>query len=199
MYTAHCVTRNGTVAPLQTWYFPSSFLSLGSPCGFHSRKYDHQPSREAWVKIFKRALLIFLIGLALNAFHFTTIRWDPCASWVYCNELQSLSGRCNHLHCSTTEIPALGRCGHFVGLLGTIEIFGWRRSICAETNIGRHIDLALLGEAHLYKGFGMPFDPEGLVSSIPAIGTVILGYLLGSYIDRSRLEHRLLRQSLFLE
>ena len=34
----------------------------------------------------------------------------------------------------------------------------------------------------MYKGEGIPFDPEGLMSTIPAIVQVVFGYLAGRYI-----------------
>ena len=46
-----------------------------------------------------------------------------------------------------------------------------------------------MGEGHLYKGYfsavlnqNIAFDPEGLLSTIPAIASVIFGYLAGKYI-----------------
>jgi predicted acyltransferase len=51
-----------------------------------------------------------------------------------------------------------------------------------EGNFARKVDLALLGEKHLYKGFGMPFDPEGLLSTLPATATVLLGFMSGGLI-----------------
>lgn len=47
---------------------------------------------------------------------------------------------------------------------------------------GTDIDKAILGVPHLYKGEGVPFDPEGLMSTIPAIVQVIFGYMVGDYI-----------------
>jgi len=47
---------------------------------------------------------------------------------------------------------------------------------------GTDIDKAILHEPHMYKGEGIPFDPEGLMSTIPAIVQVIFGYLVGDYI-----------------
>jgi predicted acyltransferase len=47
---------------------------------------------------------------------------------------------------------------------------------------GTDIDKAILGEHHMYKGEGIPFDPEGLMSTLPSIVQVILGYLVGAYI-----------------
>ena len=48
---------------------------------------------------------------------------------------------------------------------------------------GNAIDQAILGVSHIYKGEGVPFDPEGLASSLPAIVQIILGYLVGEYIQ----------------
>jgi predicted acyltransferase len=47
---------------------------------------------------------------------------------------------------------------------------------------GNKIDKAVIGAAHMYKGEGMLFDPEGLMSTLPAIVQVILGYIVGDYI-----------------
>ena len=52
---------------------------------------------------------------------------------------------------------------------------------------GTSRDLWIIGDAHMYKGEslnGVPiaFDPEGLMSTLPAIVQVIFGYLVGDYI-----------------
>ncbi len=49
---------------------------------------------------------------------------------------------------------------------------------------GTAIDKLILGETHMYKGEGIPFDPEGLMSTIPAIVQVIFGYIVGDYIQK---------------
>jgi len=36
----------------------------------------------------------------------------------------------------------------------------------------------------MYRGEGIPFDPEGLMSTIPAIVQVIFGYVIGDYIQK---------------
>ena len=41
----------------------------------------------------------------------------------------------------------------------------------------------MFGENHLYNGFGIPFDPEGLLSSIPSVATLLLGYFSGRIIE----------------
>ena len=47
-----------------------------------------------------------------------------------------------------------------------------------ENNLVRHVDIAILGSAHLYQGKGLAFDPEGLLSTISASITVLSGYLV---------------------
>ena len=44
------------------------------------------------------------------------------------------------------------------------------------------IDSFLLGESHLYGGTGIQFDPEGLLSTIPSVVTILIGFLVGTMI-----------------
>jgi len=55
-----------------------------------------------------------------------------------------------------------------------------------ETNLVRRIDILLLGEQHLYSGFGVYFDPEGLLSTLPSVGTIIIGYLMGGMLHTTK-------------
>jgi len=64
--------------------------------------------------------------------------------------------------------------------------FGQGDVYSLEGNFARVVDLKLLGEDHLWKGKGIPFDPEGLLSTIPAAATVISGYLTGRFIQISK-------------
>ncbi len=61
---------------------------------------------------------------------------------------------------------------------------------------GTFIDLKILGVSHVYKGEGMPFDPEGLMSTPAAVAQVIFGFLVGDYIRKGLAEangmHRML-------
>ena len=56
------------------------------------------------------------------------------------------------------------------------------------TNLVRAIDLRVLGEAHMYRERGVVFDPEGLLSTLPATVNVIAGYLTGKFLlEKGRL------------
>ena len=49
-------------------------------------------------------------------------------------------------------------------------------------NAARQFDLWLLGPSHLYQGEGMAFDPEGLLSTLPATVNVLAGYFAGMHL-----------------
>jgi len=67
---------------------------------------------------------------------------------------------------------------------------GWGGgSFALPDNFVRFLDLALFGEAHLYGGTGIPFDPEGLLSTLPAVVTLMSGFWLGEYL-RQPVDHQ---------
>jgi predicted acyltransferase len=49
---------------------------------------------------------------------------------------------------------------------------------------GTPIDIQILGVTHIYKGEGLPFDPEGLMSIWGAIVQVVFGFFVGQYIQQ---------------
>ena len=62
---------------------------------------------------------------------------------------------------------------------------------------GTAVDQDLLGSAHLYQGEGQAFDPEGLVSTAPAIAQVLLGWWVGQMVANGRMNAELIAR-LFL-
>jgi predicted acyltransferase len=52
-----------------------------------------------------------------------------------------------------------------------------------ETNLGAWLDRTLLTEAHLWKS-SRTWDPEGILSTLPAIGSAIFGVLIGTWLRR---------------
>lgn len=48
------------------------------------------------------------------------------------------------------------------------------------------LDLQFFDPAVSYQGFGIPFDPEGILSGLPAIVNVTTGYLAADYIRENR-------------
>lgn len=168
--------------------FPFFLFIVGVAMWYSFKKFDHKPTVQVWKKIFVRAALIFLIGLLLNAFPFydmelTSFRimgvLQRIAVAFLFGAIICMSVPRKYLHWVAAAI--------LLGYWGLLAFFGGEDPYGLETNIARQIDLAILGENHVWGGFGIPFDPEGLISSIPAVATVIIGFLIGSYIDRTQL------------
>ena len=56
-----------------------------------------------------------------------------------------------------------------------------------ETNMAAWIDRSILTEAHLWKS-AKTWDPEGILSTLPAIASGLIGVLVGSFLRRRDLE-----------
>ena len=55
-----------------------------------------------------------------------------------------------------------------------------------DGNLAAWVDRLVLGPRHLWVGADRRWDPEGLLSTLPAVGTVILGVLAGRWIGATR-------------
>jgi predicted acyltransferase len=52
-----------------------------------------------------------------------------------------------------------------------------------ETNLGAWLDRTILTEAHLWKS-SRTWDPEGILSTVPAVATGLFGVLVGTWLRR---------------
>lgn len=159
-----------------------------------------------WPRIVKRTLLIFAIGLLLNAAPF--VRWDAAGELVQrdwhtlrlMGVLQRIAlcfgaaaalvwwlGRRSDkpvLWAAAALLVAYWLACETLGAPGDVySLQGW---------FGTAVDRALLGESHLYRGEGLPFDPEGLASTAPAVAQVLLGWWVGRQVAQGPIDTRLL-------
>lgn len=178
--------------------FPFFLFAVGNAMSFVIPRLQEAGDATFWRKVVKRTVLIFAIGLFLN--------WWPFVQWVgdqlefreWVNSSNPERGirifgvlqriAIAYFFASVLayyfkpkqliRISALilfaywGLCA-FLGTGDPYSLAGW---------FGTAIDQQLLGVAHMYKGEGVPFDPEGLMSTLPAIIQVVFGYLAGVYI-----------------
>jgi predicted acyltransferase len=147
---------------------------------FFNRK--SQTTKQLLVKTWKRAGIIFLIGLMLNWFPFYHLNIADLRIMGVLQRIAlayGIGGTIVLLFNMRDIIVAI-----VVILLGyQILLLGYGQNpYSLEDNLARYIDLMILGENHVYGGFGIPFDPEGLLHSFPAAINVVLGYLLGNMI-----------------
>lgn len=166
--------------------FPFFLFVVGVSMFFSFSKYGNTLNKDSLLKIGKRTVLIFAIGLFLNSFP----QWTADFSILrIMGVLQRIAlaygiGAVIVLASPRKYLPYIG--GAILLLYwGLLYSLGGTDPFSLKGNVTPVIDAAVLGTTHLYKGFGIPFDPEGLFSTIPAIVTVIIGYLIGSVVKET--------------
>lgn len=173
--------------------FPFFLFIVGAAMRFSFKKFDYKLHTNAFIKIFKRTLLIFAIGLFLNAFPFQRDLADLRILGVLQRIALAYGFAATFCLILNPKQLAIAIIALLMGYWALLWGFGSAAPYALESNIVRTIDLRLLGESHLWHGHGIAFDPEGLLSTIPAIATALLGYLIGIQIQCRQQSHYLLR------
>jgi predicted acyltransferase len=180
--------------------FPFFLFAVGNAMAFILPKLEAAGEGAFWKKIIKRAAIIFLIGLLLNWFPF--IKWEngeiAGKPWAFI----TADGKASGVRVFGV-LQRIALCyffgsviAHYFKQKGAFVVSAFLLLsywfVCVAVNpadpfslpgwFGTKIDLAMAGEAHIYKGEGVSFDPEGLMSISAAIVQVIFGWLAGSYI-----------------
>lgn len=180
--------------------FPFFLFAVGNAMAFVMPRLQAAGDKAFWQKILKRTFLILLIGLFLNWSPF--IKWSGDSLvfkfWVdpenpengirILGVLQRIA-LC-YFFASIIIYYLKPRGAFYIGLL--ILLFYWLLSFTLGNGdpyslqgwFGTGIDKAILHIPHMYKGEGIPFDPEGITSTMAAIVQVIFGYLVGDYIRK---------------
>ncbi|KUL19858.1 MAG: hypothetical protein XE13_0350, partial [Proteiniphilum sp. 51_7] len=186
--------------------FPFFMFIMGVSTFMSLRKFNFEPSKAAVWKVIRRTILIFVIGLALGWFgqltgglasgepfgvaatHFDTLR--------ILGVLQRLA-LAYGFAALTVVLVKVKLLPWVIGilLLGYFLILQLGKGFeMSEANIIAVVDQAVLGAAHMYKdttpeGVRIAFDPEGLLSTIPSIAHVLIGFLFGKLIVEHRDNH----------
>ena len=152
------------------------------------------PASNIYWRIARRAAILFILGLLLNTSsialdvllnsapveNFGKIRIMgvlqriSLAYFISAIAVLNLSPR----HQKLLAVAVL------LGYWGALTVFavgGYTAGeLTPEGNLGGYVDRLILGSQHLYKGG--PFDPEGLLSTLPAVVTVLTGYFTGEWL-----------------
>ena len=185
--------------------FPFFLFAVGNAMAFVIPKLEAAGHRFFWKKILRRTVLIFGIGLLLNWTPF--LRWEDhhivFKAWTYTDPSGQIIGvrimgvlqRIALAYFFSSLIIYFFKIrGAFYGAC-VILLGYWFLCVAAHPAdpfsrsgwFGTRIDMAILGEPHMYhgemlNGHPIPFDPEGFMSLFGAIVQVIFGYLVGDYI-----------------
>lgn len=187
--------------------FPFFLFVVGAAMAFSFAKYNESLTAASTKKLLKRGVLIFLVGLALNAFPFLPTNLNPNLSYgenlaeywrhvrifgvlqriAMCYILGGLIAL--WLQKPKKIIPAMAflMVIHWMILLligdpSAEMVNGAKGALSLAGQGAGAIDIAIAGENHIYHGFGIPFDPEGLLGMLSGSCTLLMGFLLGNLI-----------------
>lgn len=180
--------------------FPFFLFAVGNAMAFVMPRLQEAGDRVFWQKVVKRSILIFAIGLFLNWWPF--VNWSgntlQLKEWVNSENpdrgirILGVLQRIAIAYFFASILAYYNKPKNLIyisafillGYWGITAFLGFGDSYSLEGWFGTKIDKAVLGTAHMYKGEGVPFDPEGLVSTLPAIIQIVFGYLAGTFIKK---------------
>ncbi|MCO6493596.1 MAG: hypothetical protein J5I98_34565 [Phaeodactylibacter sp.] len=185
--------------------FPSFLFAVGNALVFANRKWEGRPFGAYFGKVFRRTVILFLLGYFMY--------WIPFYKWAD-------TGSLIPIHISETRIlgvlQRIALCYFAAALMARFlserALWAWSAAILLaywlilsafgdytlEGNAALKLDRFLLGEKHLYMGEGVPFDPEGLLSTLPSIVNVLAGYLFGAYLVRGEIDYEKLAKTMLV-
>jgi len=180
--------------------FPSFMFAVGNAMSFVMKKWNTLSQSQVLGKIFKRTIIIFLLGYLMY--------WFPFVHWNAQHQLEA------NPFSHTRIMGVLQRIGIAYGIASLLIYYCKPRTVFILsiaflvgywlilllfngsndpydmlTNAGNRFDMWLLGPNHLYQGEGVPFDPEGLLSTLPSVANITFGYMAGKWIQEKGKEY----------
>ena len=176
--------------------FPTFLFVVGNALSFSLKKLEDVSFGDFFKKVAKRALIIFIIGLLLNLFPFVVFSEEGSVSLKNFLEVRIFGVLQRIALCyffgsliiyffkKATTITAISAfiLLSYWGILYYLGVEGDPYGLAG--NAARALDVYLFNSKNLYQGFGVAFDPEGLLSTWPAIVNVLIGYLTGKYLQK---------------
>ena len=191
--------------------FPFFMFIMGVSMYLSYKKFDFRLSGKTFTKLLRRSVLLFLIGLAIGWFSLfcrglVGLRTEEISLLDKIGQaasnfenlrilgvlqrlaLVSFFGSLTVLLFKPKRIP---------WLIGFILLFYWILMAVSgsysenDSSLIYSIDRAVLGITHMYTdslpdGSKVVFDPEGLLSTLPCIAHVLLGFMAGKLISESK-------------
>jgi predicted acyltransferase len=145
------------------------------------------PKRDLYLKVIRRTLVIFALGLFLNGFpyyHLSEIRIPGVLQRIaVCYFFASIIFLTTKIR--TQVIIALALLIVYWLLMTHIAAPGFvAGDLSKEGSLASFIDRVVFGP-HIWKQ-GKVYDPEGILSTIPAIATTLFGVLTGHWLRSNR-------------
>ncbi len=150
---------------------------------------------KIYLKIIRRSVIIFLLGLFLAAFPFYNFEKNQ---WIDLSQLRIMGvlqriAICYliaslifiHTNWKQQAVIAVALCLIYWALMKLIPVPGCSVTTIDDKacNLAAYLDRLILGENHLWKSAKV-YDPEGLLSTVPAVSTTLAGVLAGHWLKK---------------
>ncbi len=182
--------------------FPFFMFIMGISTYVSLRKFDFEFSSPTLFKILKRTVIIFLIGLGLAwlSLSFRTFNSLSVEELGFMDRLIQSVTNFEHVRIlgvmqrlaltyGITSLIAIFVKHKYIPYIVVITLVGYFLLLLfgngfefGENNIISVVDRAILGANHMYVDNGVVLDPEGLLSTIPAIAHVLIGFYCGKIL-----------------
>ena len=175
--------------------FPFFMFIMGVSAYLSLRKYDFRPTGATLWKILRRTVVIFAIGIGVAWFGLflrgihsgaavvdAALNFDQIRILGVMPRLALCYGVASLVAVTLRHrwLPALIVLLLTVYAVLLVTSYGYEFS---DRNIISVVDHRVLGEAHMYAdtidGVRLKFDPEGLLSTLPSIAHVLIGFWCG--------------------
>jgi len=174
--------------------FPSFLFAVGNAMSFVMNKWNSLSQSQVLGRIFKRTAIIFLCGFLLYWFPFFHYNHDHQFTWSSISHTRILGvlQRIALAYCIASLMVYYLKPGTVISASISILLLYWALMLwggdapdplAMTGNLGYKLDLWLMGPNHLYHGEGVPFDPEGWLSTLPSVVNVTFGYMIGRFVQ----------------
>jgi predicted acyltransferase len=182
--------------------FPFFMFIMGISTYISLRKFNFEFNKPTLLKILKRTVVIFLIGLGLGwlSLSFRTFHSLSGEELGFFERFIKSITNFEHIRIlgvmqrlaityGATALIAILVKHKYIPYIIAVTLIGYFLLLIfgngfefSENNIISVLDRAILGTNHMYKDSGLAIDPEGLLSTIPAICHVLIGFRCGEVL-----------------
>ncbi|WP_345950102.1 DUF5009 domain-containing protein [Mucilaginibacter sp. PAMB04274] len=159
-------------------------VGISIPFAMETKKADPSTHMTLMLKALRRAVIIFLLGVFMSFF----LNWDLSTVRIpgVLQRIALVYLICSLIYIKTgyrvqAVLAALFLIGYYLLMTRVPVPGGTAPNLEPETNLGAWLDRTIFTSAHLWKQ-SKTWDPEGLLSSMPALSTGLLGILTGTWL-----------------
>lgn len=170
--------------------FPFFLFAVGVSLSFSfaARTARGDSRRDLWTHVARRALIIYGLGLFMAAypgFDLTTVRLVGVLARIAIVYL--LVGTLVLFVARRAAVAVmLALLLAYWALMAWVPVPGFGAGdLSPEGNLAAHLDRLILG-VHMWSGGGGVYDPEGLLSTLPAVATTLSGLFAGDFLRARR-------------